>query len=91
MTEDELFIMQRDYGLSPGPARLLYLLINTDRVSVHQIEHEYGIAKDARVLVHRLRRLLAPHDIEIRSIRMTGYWMTDEHRRAVRSRLMATA
>lgn len=90
MTEDDLFAMQREYKLANNPARLLYMLVEHERVTAKQIEEDYGIATDAAVIIHRLRKALAPHGIEIQSFRKTGYWMTDEHRRLVRDRLPAT-
>ena len=89
-TDDEVHQLQRKFDVSPALARLLCMLTENQRVTADQIE-EAGVVTDARVGVHRLRKIMSAHEIEIRSSYKTGYWMSDEDRAKVRECLKVAA
>ena len=78
-TDDEVHQLQRKYDVSPALAQLLCLLARNQRVTAERMQDE-GIVADARVSIHRLRKIMSPHGIEIRSSYRTGYWLSDEDR-----------
>lgn len=88
--DDLVHALQRQYGVTPALGHILLLLVAKKRVTARHIEEE-GIVTDARVALHRLRKVLAPHNIEIRSSYRMGYWLADEDREAVKSYLKVAA
>ena len=89
-TDDEVHQLQRKYHVSPALAQILHMLVENQRVTPDQIEGA-GIVTDARVGVHRLRKIMSAHEIEVRSSYRTGYWMSDEDRAKVRECLKVAA
>lgn len=89
-TDDEIHQLQRKYDVSPTLAQLLHMLATNHRITAAQVE-DAGIVGDARVSIHRLRKVLAPNNITVRSSYRTGYWMSDEDRATVLSSLKVAA
>lgn len=76
--------------LPHGLGRLLGLLMAVPYASTETIRHRLGISSDPKVAIHRLRRLLKPRDIEVRSRRTHGYWLPDEAKQKIRGLLEPT-
>jgi hypothetical protein len=80
----EAALGQKDEGLAntfklaPKMTDLLGLLLSLPIVTSDQIDRRLGIASDAKVAIHRLRKELAPWSIAIFSKRLRGYWLDDE-------------
>jgi len=88
--DDEVHQLQRKYGVSPSLAQILILLIERQRVTVDDIESA-GFAGDARVQIHRLRKAMAEHEIDIHSSYRTGYWLADEDKDILRQAIKVAA
>jgi Rad3-related DNA helicase len=82
-TVNELMTLQMRYDLPLTLARILHLLVRNTVVTVQMIEGEHSITKDAKVAIHRLRRRLDGHKVEIKSRRDFGYWLEREDRERV--------
>ena len=64
------------FRLAPSMRKLLALLMANEYVTADLIGTD--IQSDAKVAIHRLRALLEPWGIEIKSRRFVGYWLTAE-------------
>jgi hypothetical protein len=82
MTRD-VFEWRRAFRLTALQAKLLIALVDSRRLTMENIEFDLGIATDAKVAIHRLRRRLSPYQVKIESIRDGGYWLTDAEREKV--------
>lgn len=89
-TEDEVHQLQRKFDVSPTLAQLLYLLATNVRLTAEQIE-ETGVVADARVSIHRLRKIMAAHEIDIRAAYKTGYWLSEEDQAIIKACLKVAA
>jgi len=89
-TDDEIHQLQRAYDVTPSLAHLLHLLAHTQRVTAAHAE-ELGLVSDTRVSIHRLRRIMAPHGISVRTSYATGYWLSDEDQAKVKAVLKVAA
>jgi DNA-binding response OmpR family regulator len=78
---DNIFTLRKMYNLPARQAELLHLLLNNRYVSSTMIEIQFKIYTDAKVAVHKLRRLLSPFQITIEVMRGAGYYLTDDDRR----------
>ncbi len=78
-TDDEVFALQKRYDVTPVLAKLLYLMVVNDRVTTQDVEAT-GVVGDVRVSIHRLRKIMSEHGIEVRSAYRAGYWLSDEDR-----------
>lgn len=79
--------LQMEYDLSPSLAKLMLLLIENKVVTANMIEHDFKIATDAKIAIHRLRRRLIPSGIEILSRRDVGYWLPISVKEAIEKRV----
>ncbi len=70
--------VQKQFGLTPSMAKLLIMLLEKETVPAEDIVSA-GIAKSAKVIVHRLRSSLP--DIKVESRIGVGYWISPEHRK----------
>lgn len=82
-------LLQNTFKLSPVLSNLLGLLLALPAVKAELVHHRVGIAC-AKVSIHRLRKVLEPFGVDIKSQRMVGYWLTDEDKLKVRDILVAT-
>lgn len=67
--------LQIAFELPQSLARLLRLLMESKLLTSRDIVHTHKIATDGKVAIHRLRRYLENHDLEIKSRRELGYWL----------------
>jgi len=74
----DLLTFQMRYDLPITLAKVLVLLADNIVVTAAMIEDEHGLTKNAKVVMHRLRRCLDGTGIEIKSRRDIGYWLTSE-------------
>lgn len=79
----ELEDLQVKLMLSRSMAKIVKLLFDDGRISTNAIENEHKIVLDAKVMMHKIRRRLAPHGITIHSRRDVGYWMDDASKAAL--------
>jgi DNA-binding response OmpR family regulator len=94
-TKDETHMTSEDidaklrttFKLSTQEASILGLLLATDVVSSDLICERLNVATEVRVAIHRLRKTLATHQVEIESKRHLGYWLTPEMKDRIRRRL----
>jgi DNA-binding response OmpR family regulator len=88
MTSDDISAKLRTtFKLSAQEASLLMLLLTTDVVSSDLICERLNVATEVRVAIHRLRKTLATHQVEIESKRHLGYWLTPEMKDRIRRKL----
>lgn len=73
----ELVNLQVTFSMSKSMAKVVKLMLDEGRITSDGIENKHKIVTDAKVLVHRIRRQLAPFGITIHSRRDVGYWMDD--------------
>jgi hypothetical protein len=66
------------YKLSPKLKDTLAVLYVNEVVLIEDVD---------RVIVHRLRKELKPHGIVINTKRTVGYWLSDDMKAAIASRL----
>jgi hypothetical protein len=64
-------------------ATVVKLMYDNGRITGDAIENEHKIVTDAKVLIHKIRRRLAPYGITIHSRRDVGYWVDDASRDAL--------
>lgn len=75
------------FNLPPRLSDLLGLLLSLPVVSSEMIRQRLEIATDAKVAIHRLRKHISPYGIEIMGRRGFGYWISEETKEAIRSRV----
>ena len=79
----ELVDLQVRFRLSKSMATVVKLMYDNGRITGDAIENEHKIVTDAKVLMHKIRRRLAPCGITIHSRRDVGYWVDDASRDAL--------
>lgn len=72
------------FRLPTSLRRLLGMLMASEFVTPDMINGDLEIQSDAKVAIHRLRRLLKPWNIEINSRRFVGYWIDEETKERVK-------
>lgn len=70
--------------LSPALSQVLGLLMALPHVTSEMIEGRLGIATSARVIMHRLRDRLKPHNVVIHSRHFAGYWLDEQGKATIR-------
>lgn len=75
------------FRLPPALNKLLGLLISLPNVTSEMVHQRLEIATDAKVAVHRLRRYMSPHGIQINSRRNLGYWIENADKAKIRAML----
>jgi hypothetical protein len=73
----ELADLQITFSMSKSMATVVKLMCDDGRITADAIENKHKIVTDAAVLIHKIRRQLAPFGITIHSRRDVGYWMDD--------------
>lgn len=71
----EIRLMALTFSMPLGMARLLGLLRGAPVVTPQMADERIGMGTDLRVAMHRLRRYLHKHEIEIQSQYAIGYWL----------------
>lgn len=71
--------------LTHKQALFIDLLMTNKVVSVEMMEHDFGVATIARVLVYRIRPKLKPFGIVINNSYKDGYWITEDGKAKVRT------
>ena len=79
----ELVDLQVRFRLSKSMAKIVKLMYDDGRITGDAIENEHKIVTDAKVIMHKIRRRLAPFGITIHSRRDVGYWVDDASRDAL--------
>jgi hypothetical protein len=67
--------------------KLLGLLLSLPNVTSEMVLDRLGIATDAKVAMHRLRKHMAPFGIVIESRRNLGYWIDQDAKAKIRAML----
>jgi ribosomal protein L35 len=80
---DEITTLQMRYDLTSLLARILHLLAKNTAVSSAMIETDHQLTKDSPVAIHRLRRRMMVHKIDVHFRRGVGYWLDPEDRKKV--------
>lgn len=71
--------------LSPTSSRILALMMRLPYLTPEILRERLSIARDVKVSIHRLRKRLKPHGIEIKSKHSVGYWLEPEMKDKVRA------
>jgi hypothetical protein len=87
----ELPDIQIKFRTSLSMAKIIKLMDDTGRVTGDAIENEHKIVSDAKVIMHKIRRRLAPFGITVHSRRDVGYWMDEPSREKLHSVLNSSA
>ena len=72
------------FRLPPSLLATLALLLKEPSVDADVFNADESTPKDIKVTIHRLREALKPYEIEIKSRRMTGYWIDDKDKERIR-------
>lgn len=72
------------FPFTPALIATFGLLLREDVIDVDAFEADENTPKNIKVTIHRLRKLLAPYNIDIKSRRSTGYWIADADKARVR-------
>lgn len=78
------------FRLPPALNKLLGLLLSLPNVTSEMVHQRLEIATDAKVAVHRLRKYMTPHGIDIHSRRNLGYWLEPASKAKIRDMLKPT-
>jgi len=89
MNTDASMELKAAFHLPPALNSVLTLLMAVPILTPELIEEHVELNYNYRVAMHRLRAALAPYGIEIRSRRMTGYWLEEEDREKIKQRVRA--
>jgi hypothetical protein len=73
----ELADLQITFSMSKSMATVVKLMCDDGRITADAIENKHKIVTDAAVLIHKIRRQLAPFGITVHSRRDVGYWIDD--------------
>ena len=79
--------IEATFKLTPSLTNLLGLLLSLPTVSAEIITHRLEVTSDAKVAVHRLRKILLPYGVTIHSTRLLGYWISDEDKEKIRAEI----
>lgn len=72
------------FRLPPSLLATLALLLQEQVIDADKFDADENTPKDIKVTIHRLRKMLAPHKIDIKSRRSTGYWIDDADKERIR-------
>lgn len=72
------------FRLAPASRNILGLLLAVPLVTGEMVQQRLGLASDAKVAMHRLKKALAPFNIEVKSQRHIGYWLDAETKERIR-------
>jgi hypothetical protein len=72
------------FRLPPALSKLMGLLLAMPQVTEKNICEQLDIATVGKVAIWRLRQVLQPHGIEIKSKRTVGWWFDDETKDRIR-------
>jgi|GEM_PF-2088761 len=62
----------------------LSLLLREPVIDIDKFEADENTPKNIKAAIHRLRKMLAPHKINIKSRRSTDYWIDDADKERIR-------
>ena len=79
--------MASAFNLTPSLSDLLGLLLSLPHVNSEVVQDQMGTFTSIKVAMCRLRKILAPHGVEIKSQRFGGYWLTEKDKIYIRSLL----
>jgi hypothetical protein len=74
-------------NLTPALSDLLGLLISLPFVTAHNVQDQLAIFTNLKVGICRLRKILQPHGVEIKSRRFAGYWLSEKDKEYLRTLL----
>lgn len=74
----DMLTLRKAMNISPVLADMLVLLLEQDVVTTSDLE---GMIDDPRVAIYRLRKILEPLGVEIRSRARLGYWIEVKDRK----------
>ena len=77
--------LSNTFKLTPALNNMLGLLLSLPTVKSEVIHQRLGIASDAKVAMHRLRKELEAFGIEVHSKRLLGYWLDDETKARIKT------
>lgn len=72
------------FPFTPALIATLGLLLREEVIDVETFEADDHTPKNIKVTIHRLRKMLAPYKIDVRSRRSTGYWIADADKDRIR-------
>ena len=72
------------FRLPPSLLATLSLLLREPVIDIDKFEADGNTPKNIKAAIHRLRKMLAPHKINIKSRRSTGYWIDDADKERIR-------
>lgn len=78
------------FRLPPSLLATLALLLREPVIDIDKFEADENTPKDIKVTIHRLRKMLAPHKIDIKSRRSTGYWIDDADKERIKEMITDT-
>jgi hypothetical protein len=81
--KDLMFTLRQTYNLPARQAQLMNLLLNNRYVTYDMIETKFKIYTDAKVAIHKLRRLLAPFEITVGVMRGAGYFIDEPEKKKI--------
>jgi DNA-binding response OmpR family regulator len=73
------------FRLTPSLANVLGLLVSLPYVDADTVQERLELFTNMKVAICRLRKELAPHGIEIKSRRFSGYWLDDADKQKIKA------
>jgi hypothetical protein len=73
------------FRLTPSLGNVLGLLVALPYVDAETVQTRLELFTNLKVAICRLRKELAPHGVEIKSRRFSGYWLDDADKQKIKA------